>query len=244
MSINHLLKVVQDSLQYEKDALAKLPTLAAISVPLELLGIKSANEMLAIGAIQLENDFVKARQYFYKVTQMRMKYHQSQDYDISFFSIATNICYAVLSDHTPTKRFYQSLEEPKYQDVVPCFSRCVQATMAHDDETLAQELTLLEKRVRKKNWEKEYLGSAIAFKGLLQHDQTLVEKGIQKMLEGHLNLYADNFSFKHFFSIEATTLAKLAWQRALWVDIKSPLIPQALLVTQELDHYPNYDFFH
>lgn len=195
---------------------------------------------LATYTMYVENDFIKAREYFSKCAISREYAYKKCNQSI--YSSTASFCYAVLSDNNEVIRRFELFEDHFFKHLGASFGKSVQAALKNDDKALEEQIDLLKKYTKKKSWEKYYAGSINAFDGILQKNKKMAEQGIQEFLAAHHK--QDNPPIvRDFFSLEGSALAKLAWRAGLEVEIDHPLVPGEILPVRECPEYPGYDFF-
>lgn len=187
----------------------------------------------------VNKEFDYAKNTFYRIAGINITLNKL--FDTSMFSSSKVFCYPLLSDNQKLINHYLSYEDNSLKTFTASFAKAIQSCIKNDDIELAKQIDLLLKYTSKKTWEKNFVGCVDAFKGILQNDKLLIDKGINDLIAKH-DKQDHPAVVKDFINLEATTIAKLAYKKGFEVQIESPLVPKELIPTKELDHYESYDF--
>lgn len=209
-----------------------------------LISLIDINVCLALYHIFKTNNSAQFKNRFYIASSLAVFLHKNYDngnYVANIFLTQRNFCYAILSDNPKMINHYLQYDDHFLKTFMASFAKAVQACIKNDDSELSNQIELLAKYTSKKTWEKNFVGCVDAFKGILQKDKLLIEKGINDLIAKH-DKQDHPAVVKDFINLEATTIAKLAYKRGIDVQIDSPLVPKDLIPTKELDHYERYDF--
>lgn len=187
----------------------------------------------------VSNQYEEAKNYFFKIATISVSLNKM--FNAGMFSSTRIFCYPVLCDSHKILKTFLEFDENFLKTFGVAFAKAVQACIKNDDSALSHQIELLAKYTNKKTWEKNFSGCVDAFRGILQNDKMLVEKGINDLLSKH-EKQDHPAVVRDFINLEATTIAKLAYRRGINVQIDSLLVPKELIPTKELDHYESYDF--
>lgn len=206
-----------------------------------LSSIETDNILLAVCALYGENDAQKARNHFYR-SAICLEYSvRLFPKTISPYALVRNFCPAILSDNADIIEKYKNFDDTFFKHIGAYFGKCVQAILRNDEAFLEEQIHLLAKATRKRSWEKYYLGSVNAFKGILYKKTDMLDDGLSTLISkqsqlDYLALVAD------YMHLEATTIAKLAYSKGVASNFEHLSIPKVLLNYNPLEKYEGYDF--
>ncbi|UXP33177.1 immunity 49 family protein [Reichenbachiella agarivorans] len=205
-----------------------------------VLSLKSVNEYFFLGKAFIENDIQGSKAYLYKMGMVNSYYSEIGSRDI--FEVVNTFTFPILSDSSTLISRYLTYEPIQYFDAFSTFfGQAVQSVMKKDNLSLERSILGLEKH-SKGGWEKNFEGMVTAFKGILNKDKDKVEQGIYELLGKHDNQGHPPIT-KEYINYEATTIAKLALQAGINIEVDHSLVPKGLLQVNELENYKGYPFF-
>ena len=229
----------------EKQYLYEL-TLPEFSREEVIVSFVNINLQSAMHHIHASKDFNATRLCFYKAAVIKIYldrfYDKGAHTSWNFFNNHHGFCYSILSDNGLLIKEVLGFREHFWNTLGVSFSKSLQAILSDNFVELEKQIGLVEKYTARKTWERNFLGTVNALKGILLHDKTLTENGIEELISKYKK--QDNpAAVRHYFSIEGTTLAKMALERGLDINVDSLLIPKAMLIKNELSYYEGYEFF-
>ncbi len=189
----------------------------------------------------VEQDFVKARNCFYKAAV-------SAEYMIKMYGWelqtgTPKICYAILSDNTNVIERYTTIKDinPDPNFIGYQFVTSVQSILQNNMDELETQIIALKKSTISKRAD-GYKGLVTVFEGFRNKDKFLIESGLNELIKTHkkrekIALVSD------YFSVHIAAVAKLSLRIGIDVNIKSSLLPLGILPINELSQYDGYDFF-
>lgn len=200
--------------------------------------LEQANVVKAYYAMFQEQDFDKARQYFYKAALSGE--YMIKRYNWRFNGAINLIGYAVLSDHSGLIKRYSLLPDHYANEhiLAYAYNKAIQDVLTGKRQDLEKQIAVIKAQTAFAS----YHGCADVFEGLLRDDQEKVETGLQKLIRTHDDRKLSDLQYK-YFSTEAAVLTKLAYRIGMYVKIDSSLVPQPILPLRELNEYDGYEFF-
>lgn len=226
-------KLYDRTINDEKFLLEKIST----NEKLFIGSLTDVNKFLAFYSMFVENDFKKAKQYFYNAALISL--YSIRKYNAPFYTNIYSICYALLSDNEFIINKFSKLEKENNTQIMGrLFIKNIQNVLnnINDISEIENLSNLLSKKPQGFN------GLDIFFAGLKNGDKEKIKTTIKQLISNHgkrgeLELYKDYFSF------EITCLMKLAWRQGIEVEVNSPLVPKEILPIEPLDIYKiPYDF--
>jgi hypothetical protein len=190
---------------------------------------------------------------------MLLDFYRLNKYNERFFDYGLHhISYALLSDNeTLIQRYaklrYQrganaelSMDEMVAIGELPIWCNTVQFFMAIDNEGVERNLNIIETKTLKSLPKKEEgLKDDYEFYiALHAGDKAKMEEVLEKLVSPKIHKKRnDNPVLNQYISLPALGYAKLAWRKGFEVEVKSDLVPKALLPIEPLAHYEiPYDF--
>lgn len=195
---------------------------------------------IAIHSMYVLNDYVKAREHFYKAALCGE--YMVRNYDELMDTSIYKICCAVLSDNTDIINRYGTLKNKVSNKnfIGYIFNTAIRSIITDNAEELKAQIEKLKITVTKKG-NKGFTGMINVCEGILNNNKILVEQGLQELIKTH-GRRGEFWYAKTYFSFEITALAKLAWRKGIEVEVDSPLVPKEMLPVRELDNYIGYEF--
>jgi hypothetical protein len=210
-----------------------------------IMNLVSSNLQIATYNIVIKKDFYFGRNCFYKAGLLKMLLHEKFDkknYTSSnVFLVSIGFAYSILSDSHKLISKYLEYEDDFLDTFGSAFAKAIQACVKGDDSSLQLEIDNLERHTGTKSIAKNYSGIPVAFKGILFKDKMLVELGISEILAKH-SKQDQPAILKDFMSIEALTLAKLAYRKDIIVELDNSFLPKEMIPVKQLEEYESYDF--
>jgi hypothetical protein len=200
--------------------------------------LEQANVVKAYYAMFQEQDFDKARQYFYKAALSGE--YMIKRYNWRFNGAINLMGYAVLSDHSGLIKRYSLLPDHYAIEnfLAYAYNKAIQDVLTGKRQDLEKQIAVIKAQTAFAAWH----GCADVFEGLLRDDQEKVETGLQKLIRTHHDRKLSDLQCR-YFSTEAAVLTKLAYRIGMYVQIDSSLVPQPILPLRELYEYDGYEFF-
>lgn len=200
--------------------------------------LEQVNVVKAYYAMFQEQDFYKARQYFYKAALSGE--YMIKRYNWRFNGAINLIGYAVLSDHSGLIKRYSLLPDHYANEhlLAYAYNKAIQDVLTGKRQDLEKQIAVIKAQTAFA----AYHGCADVFEGLLRDDQQKVENGLQKLIRTHDGRKFSDLQCR-YFSTEAAVLTKLAYRIGMYVKLDSPLVPQSILPIRELPEYDGYEFF-
>lgn len=238
-NIQHLKNICENSIQNQKIAFNKLKI---GEDPYYIAPFfEGDNINFSLYAIYIQQDFLKAREYFYKAA--RVAQYMSDKYDRRVMDNGMfQISYAMLSDNKALIDLYSLLRnkinnEPSmpYQ-----YSNSVQNILREDWDKLEWNIKSLTKFTKMKKYE-VFLPVVDTITGFKEKDESLIKKGLEGFIATSKKRNKD-YLISKFFSIDTAGFNKLAWLKGYRIDLGSPLVPAQLMPVEPLEHYEDYDF--
>lgn len=193
----------------------------------------------------LTNKFDSAINIFYDLaliyTFLHSKYDNGNYTSDNIFTTHLGFNYVVISDSSKLITHYLKYRDDFLDTFGSSFAKAIQASLKNDNAELENQLSNLEKHTGPKSVAKNYSGVTVAFRGILNNDQYLAEKGINEILAKH-GKQEQPPVVKDYINIEALTMAKLAYRKGLIIDIENSLLPRELIPVKELNEYKIYEF--
>jgi len=211
-------KLYDRTINDEKFLLEKIST----NEKLFIGSLTDVNKFLAFYSMFVENDFKKAKQYFYNSALISL--YSIRKYDAPFYTNIYSICYALLSDNEFIINKFSRLEKENNTQIMgKLFIQNIQNVLIGNNDNL--DIENLNKLLNKKPQGLNGLDSF--FLGLRNLNSGKIKSSIEQLISNHgkrgeLELYKDYFSF------EITCLMKLAWRQGLEVEVNSPLVPKEI----------------
>ncbi|MRG45564.1 hypothetical protein GFS24_10585 [Chitinophaga sp. SYP-B3965] len=231
-----LAETYQETVETEIHNLAKIkdqqPEMPRIG------SLEQVNVVKAYYAMFQEQDFDKARQYFYKAALSGE--YMIKRYNWRFNGAINLIGYAVLSDDSGLIKRYSLLPDHYANEhlLAYAYNKAIQDVLTGKRQDLEKQIEVIKAQTAFA----AYHGCADVFEGLLRDDQPKVEAGLLKLIRTHDGRKFSDLQSR-YFSTEAAVLTKLAYRIGMYVQIDSPLVPQAILPLRELPEYDGYEFF-
>lgn len=200
--------------------------------------LEQVNVVKAYYAMFQEQDFDKARLYFYKAALSGE--YMIKRYNWRFNGAMHLTGYAVLSDHSGLIKRYSLLQDHYANEniLAYAYNKAIQDVLTGKRQDLEKQIEVIRAQTAFAAWH----GCADVFEGLLRDDQEKVEAGLQKLIRTHNNRKLSDLQYR-YFSTETAVLTKLAYRIGMYVQIDSPLVPQPILPLRELYEYDGYEFF-
>lgn len=234
----HLITVFQEAQQREQKKLSIIENPDRKFG--QILTFKGINEIYFLHKAFVENDIQGGKEYLYKIGMVNSYYSEIGNRDI--FEVLNTFTFPILSDSSTLLNRYLTYEPIQYFDAFSTyFGQAVQSVIKKDILRLERSILGLEKH-SKGGWEKNFEGMVTAFKGIWNKDKGQVEQGIYKLLDKHDKQGHPPIT-KEYINYEATTIAKLALQAGINIEVDNSLVPEGLLEVKELSNYKGYPFF-
>ncbi len=200
-----------------------------------------AHQMLALKLFFIDHDTSEAKQHFYTCGKLDelgiVKYDEKiLDYGINHLS------YALLSDCSDLIERYARLKHSNYDKAVSLGNTSpmyiLQCLIKDDWAEYERVLPIMKtKTARKLNMQLDLaFYEALAGREKSKMEQILAEF-VTPVIHKERNSRHDLIN--EFISHPALGYAKLAWMKGIEVEVKSPLVPAALLPVKPLDRYEN-----
>ncbi len=199
------------------------------------------NVIKALHAIYIDKNFKNARQYFFLAA--RVDEYMSMKFDRRIIDSGTfPISYALLSDNEAIIKRYAILKNSinDSTNIGYQLANAVQNILLSRFDALDINIRNLERFVKFSKF-KWWSGSVEVFKGFKSSNINDIESGLLQMLNAHEKRNTDPLVPK-FLSIDTAGYCKLAWYMGYKIDLKTDLVPVALMQAQPLLHYEEYDF--
>lgn len=210
-----------------------------------IMNLISCNLQLAMYDLFAEGDLDAFRNRFYKAGFLKIYLHEKIDnnrYSSShIFVVSTGFMYAVVSDSENLLSRYLQYKDNFLDTLSSALGKAIQAAITDNDDELQKQIGNLEKHTGARSIGKNYGGLVNGFKGLLQKEKSLIEKGIDELITKHQKQEQPAI-VRNYLNIESLVLAKLAYRRGVVVTTKNPLVPNKTIPSAELNLYTVYDF--
>lgn len=227
--------------------------------------LKRSNLIFALYSCFEEQDIEKAKQYFYNCGLLDVfnikKFNSGQFvYDlhsIGYAMLSDNIAFVkndfahltftdfYLEDDT-RKRIDRTMEDHVLEGEDGCvFVHTVQQFLLGNEVLIQRNIDIMERVYFSDKYQNSVMQYDVNFfKALLNRDKSKCETILKEMVSPKIHQKRnDDPLLKKYISMPALGYAKLAWILGVEVEVKSKLIPKALLPVQPLEKYEiPYDF--
>ena len=199
----------------------------------------------------VENDIIKAKQYFYKKGRVKVFLTEKFDnnwLDIDMFTFSHIMLSdnKALIDHFSTLIYKNNLGRSYMEAVDKGYSThmyIIQCLISENWAEYERVMPIFKDKFLKRN--KAMIIDCSFYEAIARKDKQGAEDAINELLLPKIHKYRNKHQiYNDFVSYPAIGYAKLAWYKGLEVDINSPYVPKDLLPIAPLrtEEYLDYDF--
>lgn len=236
--LKHLMTIFEEtkSREIKKLELIQNPIRKDSAIP----SLKGVNTIFFVKSAFLDGDFVKSKEYLFKIAIVDAYFHEKLGGEI--FNTLDTFTYPVLSDNENVITRYLNYTRTEHEESFSTsFGRSIQALLLNDSVSLKKNILTLDKW-SSSGWAKSFRGVVTSLKGFLNESTAEIEKGLSEILQSH-HLQEHSSVLKPYINLEATVLAKIAFKKNLAVSTNHELIPTELINSDAIGNYQGYSFF-
>ncbi|GAA4320810.1 hypothetical protein GCM10023149_20280 [Mucilaginibacter gynuensis] len=204
--------------------------------------LEFVNVVRALYEINVNNDYKKARELFYKAALIPEFMSRKFDWRVIDSGIY-QISYALFSDSKDLINTYSVLKNKANNEtgIGYQFTNVVQNILLDDWEKVAWNIHCFTRLTKVKSLSK-YANILPVLEGFAQKDPDLIRKGLIDYLSTHVKRNSNNELYCNFLSIDTAGFTKLAWIKGYQIDLNSPLVPIKLMPVEPVDTYSGYSY--